>query len=161
MQKPIETIVAKIVLIKDADGSLRPVDQQSVDELRKFKIGAGIACTIKRHNNPAFHRKLFALFNLGFEAWEPESREYKGVQVAKEFNQFRSDITVLAGFYDTSINFKGDVRLTAKSLNFSSMPQEEREKLYSAVIDVILSRILTNYTRKDVDSIVNKVLGFA
>lgn len=150
-----------VVLFKDENGFLQPLDQQSADELKKFKVGAGVSCTIKRQNNPQFHKKMMALFNLGFESWEPETKEYKGIQVLKEFNQFRKDITILAGFYETSINFKGEVRLTAKSLNFSSMAQEEREKLYSAVIDVILQRILTKYTREDVENVINQVLAFA
>jgi hypothetical protein len=153
--------MAELVLVKGEDGALRPIDQQSADALKRFKIGDGVHCEVKRYNNPLFHRKLFALFNLGFEYWNPEQKEYKGELVAKEFNQFRHDITILAGYYDTSINFKGEVRLTAKSLNFSSMQQDEREKLFSAVIDVLLSRVLTKYTKQDLEEVVNQVLEFA
>jgi hypothetical protein len=152
--------MSEIVLSKGEDGALRPLDQQSADALKRFKVGAGVHCEVKRYNNPLFHRKLFALFNLGFEAWNPDEKMYQGEIVAKEFNQFRSDITILAGFYDTSINFKGDVRLTAKSLNFSSMSQNEREKLFSAVIDVLLQRVLTKYNRDDIENVVNQIIGF-
>jgi hypothetical protein len=153
--------MAELTLYKGADGALHPLDQQSKDYITPFKIGQGFQCEVKRHNNPAFHRKMMALFNLGFKSWNPENKEYKGEIVAKEFNQFRKDITILAGFYDASINFNGEVRLTAKSLNFSAMKQEEREKLYSAVIDVLLERVLTRYDREDVETVVNQVLGFA
>jgi hypothetical protein len=40
------------------------------------------------------------------------------------------------------------------------MGQEEFDGLYSSVIDVVLARILTNYTRDDIDSVVNQILGF-
>lgn len=150
-----------IVLTKAANGTLSPIDSQATDYIAKLKLGAGVTVSIKRHNNPAFHRKMFALFNLAFEAWEPSELEYKGVIVAKEFDQFRKDITILAGYYDTSINFKGEVRLTAKSLNFSNMDQGEREAVYSAVIDVVLSRVLTKYSRADLDAVVESVLRFA
>ena len=103
---------------------------------------------------------MMALFNLGFESWEPEELEYKGEKVAKEFDQFRKDITILSGYYTTSINFKGDVRLTAKSLSFANMGPEEREEVYSAVINVILSRVLKKYTRDDLENVLNQVLGF-
>lgn len=153
--------MTEIVLAKAANGALMPLDQQGIDYLSSMKLGAGVTVTVKRHNNPTFHRKLFALFNLAFESWEPAELEYKGEPVAKQFDQFRKDITVLAGFYDTSINFKGDVRLTAKSLNFSVMKQEERERVYSAVINVILAKILTKYTRSNLDSVIEQVLAFS
>jgi predicted amidohydrolase len=51
-------------------------------------------------------------------------------------------------------------RGSAKSINFGSMGQEEFDGLYSSVIDVVPARILTNYTRDDIDSVVNQILGF-
>lgn len=152
--------MAEIVLAKAANGALIPVDQQGLDYVLKMKLGAGVTATVKRNNNPKFHAKMMALFNLGFESWEPEELEYKGEKVAKEFDQFRKDITILSGYYTTSINFKGDVRLTAKSLSFANMGPEEREEVYSAVINVILSRVLKKYTRDDLENVLNQVLGF-
>lgn len=150
-----------ITLIKTSSGALIPNDPQAAEYIAKLKIGAAISGTFTRKNNPAFHRKLFALFNLAFEAWEPVEKEYKGQKVQKNFDQFRKDITILAGFYETVINIKGDIRVIAKSLNFNAMDQDEREAVYSAVINVILSRILTNYTRDDLDHVVDQVLRFA
>jgi hypothetical protein len=153
--------MTEIVLSKAGNGVLIPLDQQSHDFINKLKSGVGLSVSVKRHNNPAFHRKLFALFNLAFEAWEPDTKEYNGEKVSKNFDQFRNDITVLAGFYEASVNFKNEVRLTAKSLNFSAMEQDEREKLYSAVLDVVLQRVLTRYTKDDLENVINQLLGFA
>lgn len=146
--------------MKAAGGALVPADPQAVDYIAKMKLGGAVKAKITKHNNPAFHRKMFALFNLGFEAWEPGELEYRGEKVAKQFDQFRRDITILAGYYDTTISFRGDVRLMAKSLNFSSMGQDEREELYSAVINVLLAKVLTNYTRDDLDEVVERILQF-
>ena len=151
--------MANIVLMR-VGGGLVAADNQSAEIVAKMKIGAGVQCEIKRHNNPDFHRKMFALLNLAFESWDPGQREYRGAVVNKNFDQFRRDITILAGFYDSVITLRGEVRLTAKSLNFSSMGQEEREQLYSKIIDVVLSKILTQYTRADLDNVVNQILGF-
>lgn len=153
--------MTEIVLTKAPNGTLIPIDPQAIEYVSKLKLGAGITATVKKHNNPAFHRKMFALFQVAFDAWEPEAQEYKGQIVAKNFDQFRRDLTVLAGYYETCVNLKGEVRLTAKSLNFSSMGQEEREAVYSAVINVILRKILTNTTRADLDAWVDRVLQFA
>lgn len=150
-----------IVLAKAAGGALIPLDQQAVDFLAKLKLGAGVTVEIKRHRNPAFHRKFFALLNLAFEAWEPAAATYKGETVGKNFDQFRNDVVVLAGHYEMAVNLKGETRLTAKSISFASMGQDEFEALYSATVNVILSRILTNYTRDDIDNVVEQVLRFA
>lgn len=153
--------MSDLVLMKTAGGMLAPLDPQGIEYVSKLKLGAGVTATIKKHNNPAFHRKLFALFNLAFEAWEPAAQEYKGQVVAKNFDQFRKDLTILAGYYESTISFKGEVRLIAKSLNFSAMGQEEREAVYSAVINVILAKLLTNYTRDDLDAVVERVLAYS
>lgn len=152
--------MTSIVLAKAAGGALIPLDQQGIAYLTKLKLGAGVTVEIKRHNNPKFHRKLMALFNLGFEAWEPGELEYRGEKVAKSFDQFRRDVTILAGYFETCVNFRGEVRMTARSLNFSAMGAEDREALYSAVITVLLERVLTNYTRDDLDEVIAQLLRF-
>lgn len=153
--------MTELVLIKTAGGMLAPLDPQGIEYVSKLKLGAGVTASVKKHNNPAFHRKLFALFNLAFEAWEPATQEYKGQVVAKNFDRFREDLTILAGYYEPTVNLRGEVRLVAKSLKFARMEQDEREKVYSAVIDVILAKLLTNYTREDLDATVERVLQFA
>jgi hypothetical protein len=153
--------VAEIVLTKAANGALVPVDPQAIEYVSKLKLGAGITATVKKHNNLKFHRKMFALFNVAYDAWEPGIKEHRGMQVQKNFERFRKDLTIAAGYYDVVVNLKGEVRAEPKSLNFSRMEQAEREKLYSAVIDVVLAKILTNYTRSDLDRVVEEVLRFA
>lgn len=149
-----------IVLAKSAGGALIPLDQQAIDFLAKLKLGAGVTVEIKRHRNPALHRKYFALLNLAFEAWEPAMATYRGETVGKNFDQFRNDITVLAGHYEMAVNLRGETRLTAKSISFASMSAETFEELYSATVNVILAKIMTNYTRDDLDNVVEQLLRF-
>ena len=152
--------MAEIVLTKSANGTLSPIDQVGMDYIAKMKLGAGVTATVKKHRNPAFHRKFFALLNIAFESWEPGVKEHKGLQVQKNFDRFRKDITIAAGFYDVVVNLKGEVRAEAKSIKFSKMEDDEFADLYSKTIDVILSRILTNYTRDDLDNVIENVLRF-
>lgn len=149
-----------IVLTKAAGGALIPLDQQAIDFLAKLKLGAGVTVEIKRHRNPAFHRKYFALLNLAFDAWEPTQATYKGEPVGKNFEQFRNDITVLAGHYEMAVNLRGETRLTAKSVSFAAMDQDTFDALYSATVNVILAKIMTNYTRDDLDNVIDQLLGF-
>lgn len=150
----------KIHMRKDAGGILVPVDDEAAAELQKIKTGTVVSVEVKRVRNYQFLKKFFALLNLAFDAWEPAVTEFKGEPIKKNFDRFRNDITVLAGYYEATVNMRGDVRMVAKSISFGSMDQSEFDKLYSAVIDVILQRILTNYTRDDLDEVIDRVLRF-
>lgn len=109
--------------------------------------------------NPQFHRKFFALLNLGFDAWEP-SLQHNGQPVAKNFDQFREDVIILAGFYDQTWNLDGVMTVRAKSMSFASMDDAQFERLYSAVADVLLARVLGLYKdRAELDAVVEKMLG--
>lgn len=113
--------------------------------------------------NSKFHRKFFALLNLGFEAWEPprQRKRYKGHPVQKNFEQFREDITIAAGFYEQTFDLKGRMKLKAKSISFANMDDAEFEKVYSAVADVLLNGVLVRYCgRTELDVVVNQIMGF-
>ena len=122
-------------------------------------MGAGISAAWKRKRNVKFHRKFFALLHIGFEAFEPEITEFKGHPVQKSFERYRKDVICAAGFYDVIANLNGDIRREAHSISFGSMSEEAFAELYSNCIDVTLRRVLTNYTRDDLEQQINRVLG--
>jgi len=150
----------ELVLTKAPGGALIPVDPQAVEFISKLKLGQGVTAAIKRHRNPAFHRKFFALLNLAFDAWEPAVATFKGQVVGKNFDQFRNDILCIAGHYEMAVNLRGETRVTAKSISFANMDQIEFEDVYNSVANAILARILTNYTRDDLDGVIDRLMGF-
>jgi len=154
--------MSDVLLMKTPAGALVPIDSDGVEYIAGLKVGQSVRAKITKANNVAFHRKLFALFNFAYEQWEPEEKMYKGEIVQKNFDQFRKDITILAGYYQTVVNLKGEVRVVAQSLSFGAMDQGEREKLYGSVISVILQKVLRQYTRPDLDHVIDQLLeGFA
>jgi hypothetical protein len=152
--------MTEILITKTSGGLLAPADQPSVDYLAKIKLGEVVKVKATRIRNPKFHRKFMALLSFAFDAWEPGAHEYKGEPVQKNFDQFRGDVVILAGYFDTAIRLNGDTRITPKSISFASMGEDEFETLFSATVDVILARILKNYTRADVDQVVERLLAF-
>lgn len=152
--------MTSIVLTKAAGGAMVPVDQQGIDYLAKLKMGAGVTVEIKRHNNVAFHRKIFALANYAFDCWEPGEHEYKGQQIEKQFDQFRDDLTILAGFYESRIRIDGTIRFVPKSWSFAAMDDEEKERLYNGIINAVLKHILKNTDRADLDRVVDELIRF-
>ena len=64
--------MAQLQLIKQNSGILIPATPETSDILQsKIKLGAVLVAEFKQVRNPAFHRRFFALLNLGFEYWEP------------------------------------------------------------------------------------------
>ncbi len=113
--------------------------------------------------NSKFHRKFILLLRVGFDAWEtPRKRkQYKGMAVSKDFEQFREDITIMAGFYEQTFDLEGRMKLKAKSISFAAMDDIEFERLYTAVADVLLAKILHTYAGRDeLDDVIRKLEGF-
>jgi hypothetical protein len=130
--------------------------------LAKLKLGTQVRCKITKQRNPLFHRKFFALLNVGFKYWVPGEISSKYGTPEKNFDQYRADVTILAGYFDVAIRLDGSTRVTPKSISFGSMEQDEFEKLYSAVIDVLLKHIFVGYTSDDVVKMAEQdILNFA
>jgi hypothetical protein len=149
-----------IVLMKTPAGALVPCDPQAAEYIAKLKSGAPITAEVKRMRNYQFHKKLFALLNFAFDNWEPTEATYKGEVVQKNFRQFRNDVICLAGFGETTITLKGEVRVVAKSISFGNMSQDDFDLLYSAVCNVVLARVLKNFDREKLDAVMDQLSGF-
>lgn len=77
-----------------------------------------------------------------------------------DFEQFRKDLLILAGYHRSVARLDGSVRLEAQSMSWARMDETEFQRLYSSVADVILQRVLTQYTRDDLDEVVEQILEF-
>ena len=69
----------------------------------------------------------------------------------------------MAGFYESYVNFKGEVRLEAKSLSFDKMNEEEFAQVYKGFLDVVWTRILKSKgyeTPEKIDAYVNELLRY-
>lgn len=62
---------ATLSLVKTQGGTLMPLTDNDKSILDKKRIGSVIECSFKTNRNPQFHRKFFALLNLGFDYWTP------------------------------------------------------------------------------------------
>ena len=151
----------EIFLLKHPKGFLYPADELEYEKVKTLKPGVLIRADIARVRNALFHRKFFKLLRVGFEAFEvPEGTEYRGMPVQKDFEQFREDVTIAAGFYIVTYRINGDMRIKAKSISFGKMSPEEFERLYSQVADVLLQKVLAQYqNRANLDNVINQMLG--
>ena len=155
-------MAAELMLIKGHGNTLIPMNSPDAEVIQKIKIGRPLAASIKQPRNPLFHRKFFALLNLGFDYWEPEPQAWKGIQAEKSFEVFREQVTILAGYREVTYNLDGSVKVTAKSISFGRMDELEFEQLYKAVFNVLWRMVLskTSLTADQVDTILNQMLEF-
>ncbi|MBD2779886.1 DUF1367 family protein [Xenorhabdus szentirmaii] len=64
--------MAQYSFIKISNDILRPATPEAQEYLHsKVKCGDVLYADFKKARNPRFHRKYFALLNLGYEYWQP------------------------------------------------------------------------------------------
>jgi hypothetical protein len=156
------------LLFQKGASGLIPACEESADWLRKKKLGSTILVEPREMRNGAFFRKWWALVKLGYDYWSESAQtiEFKGQPVLPDFDRFRKDVTISAGFYYPVVNLKGEVRIEPESLKWASMTEERFEKLYSATIQVLLQRVFNGavckrWSEQDLRSVADQILSFA
>lgn len=157
----------ELLFQKGATG-LIPACEESTDWLTKKKLGATILVEPREMRNGAFFRKWWALVKLGYDYWSEAAAtiEFRGQPVLPEFDRFRKDVTIMAGFYYPVVNLKGEVRIEAESLKWAKMTEETFAKLYDATIQVMLQRVFNGtickeWSESELRSLAEQVLKFA
>lgn len=157
----------EILLIKTPAGFM-PADDEAQQQMRKFRLGSLAKLDVVQMRNGAFFRKWWALVKLGYDYFVDtcETQEYKGQQVRPEFDRFRKDVTILAGFYRPVWNVNGEMRIEPESLAWANMTEERFDKLYSATIDVLLKKVfngkrMQSWTEEELRSVANQISEFA
>lgn len=154
----------KLYLRKLPGGMLAPEDDEAVEWLQGVKTGDIVKAEVTRPRNYRFLRKYMALLRLAFDSWEMPDSLHNGLPVQKNFQRFRKDVAIACGFYELTVNIRGETRAEAKSISFANMTEEDFNDLYQKTITLFISkyRILTGYAdAAEVDRVVEELLRFA
>ncbi len=147
-------------LFKKIQGVLVPVDKETIRFVSKKKEGAILSGEFSEPRNIDFHKKFFSLLDLGYGHFNPVVKHHD-IVLKKNKEEFRKNIIILAGYYKTTFDIYGNVVLHAKSISFGRMKQDEFEKLYQKVIDVLLDKVLTNYTREEAEAAAMELIRYS
>lgn len=129
----------KLNMQKQPGGILSPADDIAEAYLTKLKTGEWYEIEIKRTRNPHFHRKTFAFFNFAFNYWRGEC-EFQ--EEAAQFDSFRKQLTIQAGYYNQVWTLDGQgFTLEAKSLSYGNMSQTEFEEFAVAMQNAAMATI--------------------
>lgn len=109
---------------------LVPLYPNDYDSKRKLKLGQDYQVEITNPRNVGFHRKFFAMLNVGHE----------NTKLEMPFDTYRKYMTVKAGFFTAYQTPKG-IYYDPDSISFAGMEQDEFEEVYSRVLDKIIEDI--------------------
>lgn len=153
--------MADWTLIKTMSGMV-PMDEYTTERYNRVPIGGVVHAPFKKSRNPRFHRKFFALLNYAFERWEPGEIDCKHGIPEKNFDRFRKDSIILAGFYHVVVRLDGTTRIEADSISFASMDDETFSALYNGVLNVFLKRIpqMAESGVDEINRVVNQLIAF-
>lgn len=150
--------------VKGPGGCLIPVGPEAEQLVASMPAGGGMWADVETIQHPKLLRKLFKLFELAFDAWEPvEQLVTRGESGRKDFAQFRKDVLILAGHCRRYVNAAEEVRLEAKSLSPAKCEGVELQGIYTKVLDVVWSRILRNAryaSPVEVEHVIEKLITF-
>ncbi len=118
-------------LTKTKQGYFIPSDDSTSEWCKKLPIGEEVK--ISKPRNSLFHRKAFALLNLGFENQD----KYQTLEI------YRKILTIRAGYYDEVPNKNGEPYYIPKSLSYESMSAENFDKWYNDTLNLISSDMKT------------------
>jgi hypothetical protein len=118
------------LLCRNTIQGLVPLYPSDFDEKRKLKLGQDYQVEVTNPRNVGFHRKFFAMLNVGHE----------NTSLDMPFETYRKYMTVKAGFFTAYQTPKG-IYYDPDSISFSSMSQDEFEEVYSRVLDKVIEDI--------------------
>jgi hypothetical protein len=145
-----------------------PADDEASEAMRRFPLGSIAKFDVKLMRNGAFFRKWWALVKVGYDYWTEtcEPMMFKGQPVLPDFDRFRHDITIMAGFYRPVWNAKGEMRVEAESIAWASMSEERFGKLYNATVAALLKLVFNGkrgprWTEEELRMTVEQIEAFA
>ncbi len=114
----------------DYQNKISPAYNSDYDVLKKIKKNKVIRWEAVDERGYEFHKKVMALFNLGFENQE----QYNS------YTHYRKVVTMKAGFYEAIETDRGTIYLP-DSISYANMKQPDFEDLFSKVLDVIAKQL--------------------
>lgn len=145
---------------KAPGGYLAPASVSDGDTLETLRNGEVYRVDVVKERNSLFHRKVLSLLRYAFNNWTPEAITDSPIPPIKDFDNFREQITIAAGYGFPAFNPDGSFRMRAESISFANMDEVKFEALFSSYVDVLIAGALKNHSRADIDEIVERILGY-
>lgn len=137
------------VLLMREGNKLGAADPISADVISSMGNKEVVYASIRRPRNAKHHRKLFALLKVVFDAQSTFAT----------IEQLLEALKLATGLFETGKTIDGLPYARPTSISFASMDQNSFSAWYEKAIDVILTKVLPNTNRKDLETQVLEILG--
>lgn len=128
---------------------LKPAETQAEDVYRAIPLGSEVMLDISRPRNPAFHKKVFALFGL----------VHANQDFYPSFDATRKALVAAAGYYSVIVLKNGEKMIVADSLSYASKDQTEMGKIWDDLCQVVLRDFLPTVTRQELENEILEITG--
>jgi len=156
----------EIVVRKGPNNTFMPATDEDAGKVAKYKLGQPVTLrsTKLTEHNYRFHQKIICLYRLCYESfihYIDVGLEYRGERVQPSFDNFREELTILAGHYEAHHSLNGTVRVRGKSIAYHNMTDEAKEGLFSDLINAALRHVYRGSVSEDeMRSQVEQILAF-
>lgn len=137
------------IFVRRSVNGLVPVDAEGEAVFQQWALNTVVKVAVTRPRNIAFHRKFFALLNVGFEHQEAFGN----------FESYRKAIIIDSGYFKAFRLLDGSMHFEAQSIAFAKMTEDDFSKMYKNAIDSVL-KLLHGSTEDEINAAVDEVLGF-
>jgi len=144
----------KANFVKQQSGILVPASDLDAGAISAILNGYEYEVDITVPVDPAFFRKFFGLMRFAFAHWRSD-REF--FDERGQFESFRKDLLIQAGYYNTFYRLDGSVNIEAKSLAWGRMESEELHTAYHAVRQTVIDTIFPDW---DAQRLYREMAGF-
>lgn len=108
--------------------SYHPSTESDQEKSTKVKEGDSVIIETWKDRNIKFHRKFFALINLGFQNQERYS----------DIEAFRKVVIISAGYFEELILIGGEIAIQPQSISFKSMDETKFNEVFKSCSQVIM-----------------------
>lgn len=144
------------------DGQFKIDDEDQAAELRKLlRYGQPVEIEIRIGDDNQLRRRWFKLLKFAFQYWDPPALS-NGIVPRPNFERFRKQITIMAGFYRERYHPDGSVTVEAQSTAVGEMSAEDFAVLYRETNQILIDRVLAakGFTQEQIDRAVDQLLRY-
>ena len=136
-----------LLLVREGN-RLAPADSLSADTMLDIANGEYVTAVIRRPRNLKHLRKFWALINVVFKA-----QSYFATKKA-----FVNEIKMATGHFESGVTRDGIPYVEIASISFAALDQKSFTEFYDKAVEVILTRILPNVNRFDLEAQVMEII---
>jgi hypothetical protein len=153
----------KNLWMKRIGKTLVPIDEHTDERMADIKEGIRLKVSCVYPRDVEQHNRFFAMLRFAFDYWEPPAMQIGNMSAVKEFETFRENVIVMAGFRYPVINTDGSFTWKAKSISFDDMAPEDFNKCYQACFSVLYDMVLSSVegmSLHEINMALNKITKF-